>query len=239
MPGDAISIRGLTKCFDHVQALNGVDLTVAPGEIVSLLGPNGAGKSTLLRILATTVLPDGGTATVTGFDVVRHPRQVRQSLGIALGDERSWYWRLSGRKNLEFFAMLYGYSRRQAAARAAELLDQLDLTQAADRRFDSYSTGMRMRLSLGRALLPDPPVLLLDEPTRSLDPVAAASFRERVASLARDRAKSILLTTHDLHEAAGLAHRIAVLVRGRIVGATNTPVSTVTLEEMVLTAVMR
>jgi len=232
----AICIQGLTKRFGQMWALDGVDLTVAPGEILALLGPNGAGKSTLLRILATTVIPDGGTATIDGFDVVTEAKQVRRRLGITLGDERSWYWRLSGRKNLEFFAMLYGFSRREAVARAAELLDDLELTYAADRRFDGYSTGMRMRLSLARALLPNPPVLLLDEPTRSLDPVAAASFRGQVATLAQERGKAILLTTHDLHEASGLAHRTSVLMRGRIVGNTDAPVSAPHLEEMLLTA---
>lgn len=237
MPDTAICIQGLTKRFGQMWALNGVDLSVAPGEILALLGHNGAGKSTLLRILATTVIPDGGSARVAGFDVVSEPEQVRRRLGITLGDERSWYWRLSGRKNLEFFATLYGFSRRQAAARVAELLDELELTYAADRRFDGYSTGMRMRLSLARAMLPDPPVLLLDEPTRSLDPVAAASFRDQVATLAHAQGKAILLTTHDLHEASALAHRIAVLTRGRIVGNTDSPVSATRLEQMLLTAV--
>ena len=211
-----IEVHGLTKRFGSVAALAGVDLVVEPGQLVVLLGPNGAGKSTLIRILATIMLPDGGTACLGGQDVVAAPTAARRAFGLALGDERSWYWRLSGRQNLEFFAALYGLNRQEATARAAVLLTELGLAEAADRRFDGYSTGMRMRLSLARALLPEPPVVLLDEPTRSLDPVAAAAFRTRVLELGRERQLAILYATHDLHEAAAIASRVVVLNKGRV-----------------------
>lgn len=211
-----IAVSGLFKSFRRVDALRGIDLEVSLGETVVLLGPNGAGKSTLLRILGTTVLPDRGTAVVAGHDVNREPASVRRSVGLMLGDERSWYWRITGRKNLEFFAVLHGLARRAAALRTQELLEELGLTDAADRRFDGYSSGMRARLSLARALISEPPVLLLDEPTRNLDPAATADFHETLAELAHRRKTSILLATHDLHEAAEVADRTLALVAGKV-----------------------
>ena len=211
-----ICVRAVVKRFAGHTALAGVNLDVAPGEVVALLGPNGAGKSTLLRILGTTVLPDQGTATVVGHDVTDDPSAVRRRIGVTLGDERSWYWRLSGRQNLEFFGAMYGLRRRAARARAAELLRDVGLERAADRRFDGYSSGMRARLSLARALLTEPSVLLLDEPTRAIDPVAAVDFRDRVKQLASKDGRSLLLATHDLYEAAAVADRIVVLGGGRV-----------------------
>lgn len=234
-----IVVQGVTKRFRTVQALAGVDLTVAPGEIVALLGPNGAGKSTLMRVLATTVVPESGSVWVGGKDVLVDPAGARRSLGLALGDERSWYWRLSGRHNLEFFAALYGFRRRAAAERADDVLTSVGLDQAADRRFDGYSTGMRMRLSLARALLPDPPVMLLDEPTRSLDPVGAASFRDQVVELVRSRNVAVLYATHDLHEAAAIAHRVVVLAAGQVSAVLPRGTSPVVLEQALLRAVGR
>jgi ABC-2 type transport system ATP-binding protein len=191
-----IRVRGLVKRFGRVIALDGLDLDVPTGEIVALLGPNGAGKSTLLRILGTTVLPDEGTATVAGADVVADPVTARRSLGLMVGDEHALYWRLSGRENLRFFG---------------------SLADAADRRVLGYSSGMRTRLLLGRALLTDPPLLLLDEPTRNLDPVAAVEFREIALRLAEQRGAGILFATHDLHEATSIATHVAVLSAGRAV----------------------
>lgn len=206
---------GLEKRFGKLAALRGLDLEVPWGAIVAVLGANGAGKSTLLRILATTVLPDSGHAEVAGHDVVAHPAAARRSLGLVLGDERSWYWRLSGRSNLEFFAALHGLRRPAARRRADELLSAVALTEQADRRFDRYSSGMRARLSLARALIHEPPVLCLDEPTSTLDPVAAASFRELIRRQA-EAGRAVLFTTHDLHEAAAVASMVVVLARGQV-----------------------
>ena len=215
-----IRVRGLRRTFGAVTALDGIDLDVAPAEVVALLGPNGAGKSTLLRILGTTLLADAGEAGVEGIDVTADPAAARRSLGIMIGDERSLYWRLSGRRNLTFFAALHGMPRDAAEAAATELLETVELTGAADKPVGQYSSGMRARLSLARALLGEPPVLLLDEPTRSLDPVAARHFRETVAALGHERGAAILLATHDLHEAVALADRAVVLAAGRIVHET-------------------
>ena len=159
---DGIRVREIRKRFRKVQALDGVSLHVERGDVVALLGPNGAGKSTLLRILGTTVLPDSGSATVGGHDVVRDAMAARRSMGVMIGDERSHYWRISGRRNLAFFAALVGLPRSEAATRAELLLDAVGLTDAADRPVLGYSSGMRARLSLARALLADPPLLLLD-----------------------------------------------------------------------------
>jgi ABC-2 type transport system ATP-binding protein len=215
-PG-GIRARGLVKRFGRVTALAGLDLDVAAGEVVSVLGPNGAGKSTLLRILGTTLLPDSGSASVAGVDVAADPIAARGKVGLMIGDQRSFYWRVSGRRNLAFFASLQRMRGAEAVARVAETLELVGLADAADRPVRGYSTGMRARLALARALLAGPPVLLLDEPTQSLDPVAAADFRETAAALASDAVSGILLATHDLHEAAAVSDRIVVIAGGRIV----------------------
>jgi ABC-2 type transport system ATP-binding protein len=214
---EGIRVREIRKRFRDVQALDGVSLDVEPGEVVALLGPNGAGKSTLIRILGTTVIPDSGNVTVGGHDVVRDPVAARRSLGLMIGDERSHYWRISAKRNLAFFAAMVGIPRREAAARAERLLDAVGLTDAADRPVLGYSSGMRARLSLARAMLSDPPLLLLDEPTRNLDPLAATRFRESASRLAGERGDGILFATHDLHEAVAISTRILVLSAGRIV----------------------
>jgi ABC-2 type transport system ATP-binding protein len=213
---DGVHARGLSKRFGTVAALDAVDLEVGRGEVVALLGENGAGKTTLIRILSTTVLPDSGSASVLGHDVVTGAKKVRSSLGLMLGSERSWYLTLSGRANLEFYAALYGMRRKAAVARTQELFDQVELSDAADRPVSGYSAGMRARLALARSLMCRPPVLLLDEPTNSLDPIAAASFRDLVTALAHDGGTAVLLATHNLHEAAALATHIVVLARGRV-----------------------
>jgi ABC-2 type transport system ATP-binding protein len=183
---------------------------------VVLVGSNGAGKSTLLRIVATTLLPDRGTGSVAGVPLEGTGAEIRARCGIVLGDERAWYWRLSGRMNLEFFGALSGLDPERARRRASELLELVGLTAVADKPFASYSTGMRLRLSLGRALIAAPRVLLLDEPTRSVDLQGRRAFHELLLDLARDRAVAILMATHDLDEAVELADRVVVLAEGRI-----------------------
>jgi ABC-2 type transport system ATP-binding protein len=207
------------KPFDRrtVTALDGLDLAVAQGRVFCLLGPNGAGKTTLIKILGTLVLPDGGRASVGGHDVAREPGQARRSVGYAVADERSFYWRLTGRQNLEFFAALHGFRGARRDRRVAELLRLAGLEDAADLRFNAYSTGMRQMLAFARALLADASILLVDEPTRSLDPLAADRARDFLREeLARRQGRTILWATHDLGEAADCADDIAVISRGRI-----------------------
>ena len=201
---------------ERIEALRGVDLAVGQGEILSLLGPNGAGKTTLLKILCCLVLPDRGRAIVGGHDTT-HENAVKRVLGLVHSDERSFYWRLSARENLRFFARLYDVPPRATEGRIDELLRRVDLGDAADRPFSGYSSGMKQRVAIARALLHDPPILLLDEPTRSLDPVAAMALRRFVLDeLSRRDGKTILLATHDLREAETLSDRVAILVRGRV-----------------------
>ncbi len=229
-----VLVSGLEKRFGPVAALRGVSLRVRTGEVVALLGPNGAGKTTLLRILATAVLPERGEALVAGHDVTREPLAVRQKVGVALGDERSWYWRLTGRRNLKFFAALYGIRGREADARIAEVLRRVGLDEVSDRRFDGYSSGMRARLSLARSLINHPRVLLLDEPTRNLDPIASSEFREVLAKLARKRGVSVLFATHDLHEAAELADRVLGLSAGLVAFERGSGTTAVELEAAIV-----
>ncbi len=225
-------VSDVSKRFGTVQALHEVSLTVHPGEVVVLLGENGAGKSTLLRVLGTTVLPDTGQVSVAGHDAIARPRDARRATGVVLSDERGWYWRVSGRANLEFFGQLCGLPRRRARARATELLELVQLVEAGDRRVLGYSSGMRARLSLARALLLDPPVLLLDEPSRALDPLVARELRATVVDLARDSGRAVLWVTHDLHEAAEIADRVLILEAGRLRTGTARPGSAGELAEL-------
>lgn len=216
MTADGIRVAGVSKRYRDVLALDEVSLEVQPGHVLALLGPNGAGKSTLLHILGTTVLPDSGEVAVAGVDVVAEPQQARAVTGAVSGDERSFYWRLSGRRNLEFFAALHGLARAAAKARADELLSMVGLADAADRRFDGYSSGMKARLGWARALLDEPPVLLLDEPSRTLDPIVARELRAMVRRRADVEGAAVLFATHDLHEAAEVADHVVVLHEGRV-----------------------
>jgi len=201
---------------EYVQALNGVDLRVAEGEIFGLLGPNGAGKTTLLKILSCLVLPDRGTALVGGDETIRENR-VKRRIGLIHSDERSFYWRLSARENLRFFARIYDVPGRAIEERIEALLHRVDMQEAADRPFSEYSSGMKQRVSIARALLHDPPILLMDEPTRSLDPASALALRQFILEeLSRRDGKTVLIATHNLREAEALADRIAILVRGRV-----------------------
>ena len=198
-----------------VRALSDVTLEVASGQVFGLLGPNGAGKTTLLKVLATLVRPSEGQAKVNGADVVHDDREVRRLVGLATGDERGFYWRLTGRENLEFFAGLRGLGPRAARRRSDAVLEIIGLGSAAGELVARYSTGMRQRLAIARALLGDPPVLLLDEPTRSLDPEAADQTRALLRAMAQE-GRTIMISTHGLAEAAGLCDRVAILIGGRV-----------------------
>ena len=202
---------------DRVPGLRDVSLSVAEGEIFGLLGPNGAGKTTLLKILAGLVLPTSGRALVRQVDVAVDDTTVKRSIGFVTADERSFYWRLTGRENLRFFARLYDLPPDRADDRCDELIAAVDLGSEADRQFMSYSSGMKQRLAIARGLLQDPPILCLDEPTRSLDPIAAKHVRQLVSGrLNRRQGKTILLATHNLQEAEEMCDRLAILDRGRV-----------------------
>jgi ABC-2 type transport system ATP-binding protein len=201
---------------ERVTALHEVSLEVQQGEIFGLLGPNGAGKTTLLKILACLILPTRGQALVDGANVGEHD-QVKRAIGFVTSDERSFYWRLTGRENLDFFSRLYGLGRVNGRRRTRDLIGAMELDEVADRQFMSYSSGMKQRMSIARALLHDPPILCLDEPTRSLDPIAAKHLRSFVAGrLHGESGKTILLATHNLQEAEEMCTRLAVLERGRV-----------------------
>lgn len=235
----AISIRNLSKTYpvpfrrlreffrrpvkDPVEALRDVSFEVETGEIFGLIGRNGAGKTTLTKIVATLVQPTTGSVLVRGNDSVEHDELVRRDIGLATAEERSFYWRLTSEQNLLFFARLHGLSDRFANQRIKDLFGKLELDEVARRRFGELSTGNKQRLAVARAMLATPPVLLLDEPTRSLDPLAAARMREMIRSLAeQDPPVTILLTSHNLAEVETLCARVAIISRGSI-RALNTP----------------
>lgn len=211
--GAIIEIEGLTKSYGRSAVLRAVDLRV-DGGVVALLGANGAGKSTLLSILTTLERADGGVARVLGIDVARHPSLVRRRIRVT-SQAASIDDLLTGRENLVMLARLLGLPTRAARARASELLERLDLEDAADRRVGRYSGGMRRRLDLAASLVDRPEVLFLDEPTTGLDPVSRARLWDDVRALAAD-GTTVLLTTQMLDEAEALADRIAVLRDGRI-----------------------
>jgi ABC-2 type transport system ATP-binding protein len=203
------------------RAVDAVDLSVREGEVFGILGPNGAGKTTTMRMLATLLEPTAGSARILGHDLVTEARAIRRRLGAVLSGERSLYWKLTARENLEYFAALYHVPAGETTARIAEILDAVNLTDRADDYVEKFSTGMRQRLVLARALLPAPSLLLLDEPTVGLDPQAARDLRERILQL-RDEGRTVLLTTHYMEEADRLCDRIAIVDHGRIV-ALDTP----------------
>jgi len=202
-------------------AVDGVDLHIQQGEVFGLLGPNGAGKSTTIRMLCTLLEPTSGTARVNGFDIVKQSNQVRQSLGTVLAGERSIYWKLTARENLDYFAALFHIPPKVAQARINELLERMELTNRADDLVEKYSTGMKQRVAIARALLARPPILLLDEPTLGLDPQAARRVRELVKEL-KAEGHTILLTTHYMEEADQLSDRIGIIDTGKVI-ALGTP----------------
>ena len=202
-------------------AVDGIDLTVVQGEVFGLLGPNGAGKSTTIRMLCTLLEPTSGSATVNGFDIRRQAGKVRQSLGTLLAGERSIYWKLTGRENLEYFAALYHLPPKEARQRINQLLELMGIQERADELVEKYSTGMKQRIAISKALLANPPILLFDEPTLGLDPQAARNVRELIQTL-KVEGHTILLTTHYMEEADILSDRIGIIDQGKVI-ALDTP----------------
>jgi len=230
----AVRTDALTKRYCRSTAVSGLNLTVETGEIFGLLGPNGAGKTTTMKMLATLLIPTSGSIRVLGIDPLERPRDVRARLGAMLSGERSLYWKLTARENLEYFAALYHVSPNQTRARIERALAAVNLSDRADDYVERYSTGMRQRLALARALLPDPPLVILDEPTVGLDPQASRDLRDRVREL-RAQGRTVLLTTHYMEEADQLCDRVAIIDHGRIV-ALDTPAAlkrTIRAEEVV------
>src|SRR6516165_755080 len=220
--GLMIEAECLTKRYGQTQALAGVDFSASAGTVLGLLGPNGAGKTTAVRILTTLAVPDGGQATVAGIDVVRQPGEVRRHIGVAAQDA-TLDPLLTGRQNLVLVGELSDMRRAASRARAAELLAQFELTDAADRILKGYSGGMRRRLDLAASLMMRPPVLFLDEPTTGLDPTSRQRVWEAIRQLVADGV-TVLLTTQYLDEADALAHRIVVVDHGRVI-ADGTPLA--------------
>jgi ABC-2 type transport system ATP-binding protein len=211
----AVETHELRKRYGDVEALAGVDLSVEGGTVFGLLGPNGAGKTTAVRILTTLLRPDAGGARVAGFDVLRQPARVRQSIGLA-GQYAAVDENLTGFENLQMFGRLYHLKRSVARDRARELLDDFELDEAADRLVRTYSGGMRRRLDLAGALVARPPVLFLDEPTTGLDPRSRLALWDTIESLVSG-GTTVMLTTQYLDEADRLADRIAVIDHGVVI----------------------
>jgi len=215
-----IDARALTKRFGTVPALDGLDLTIEPGQLVALLGPNGAGKTTFVRTIATLVRPDAGVVRVGGHDVVEDPVAVRRVIGLA-GQHAAVEPTLTGRENLALVGRLFGHPRRTAQAQADAVLEQLGLTEDGGRLVREYSGGMRRRLDLGASLVGSPKLLLLDEPTTGLDPASRLALWDTIGNLT-GAGTEVLLTTQYLEEADRLADRIVIVDHGRVI-ADGTP----------------
>lgn len=210
-----IETHDLSKQFNHdFWAVDGVTITVQPGQILALLGQNGAGKTTTVRMLTALLKPTRGWARVGGYDITRNPQEIRSTVGV-LTEQHGLYMRMSGAEYLDFFGEVYGLEPRLRKSRSDYLLEYFGLTEAAHRRSGEYSKGMKQKLALARALMHDPTVLLLDEPTSAMDPESAQLVRNEISRL-RSSQRTIIICTHNLAEAESLADRIAIIYRGKI-----------------------
>ena len=198
-----------------VTAVSDINLAVPQGELFGLLGPNGAGKTTLTKMLCTLILPTSGTAQVGGYDLA-NAGAIRALVGLVVSNERSFYWRISARRNLMFFAALHGLFGKTAVSRVNEVLAAVDLLDVADRQFSNFSSGMKQRLAIARSLIHQPSILFLDEPSRSLDPTATLHLHDLIRQMMREQNLTVFLITHDLAEAEKLCDRVALIDRSRI-----------------------
>jgi ABC-2 type transport system ATP-binding protein len=210
-----IHVEALTKKFEDFVAVDSVDLTVEKGEVLALLGPNGAGKTTTVRMLTSVLKPTSGWASVAGYDVETHPKEVRSSVGV-LTESHGLYHRMKADDYLAFFGRLYGMSGAQLTNKVSGILEKFALAPFAKRRVGEYSKGMRQKLALGRSMLHDPSVLLLDEPTSAMDPESARLVRDMIRDLRSDE-RTVLICTHNLAEAEELADRIIIIREGKII----------------------
>jgi ABC-2 type transport system ATP-binding protein len=220
---------GETRLFKRrqtvsVNAIDNLNLTIKKGELFGLLGPNGAGKTTLVKMLCTLLPPTNGTALINGYDINKQQMQVKRSLGTLFSvGERGFFWRLNGFRNLEFFAAIYNVPRQKRHQRIMDVLKLVGLENSAFELYQRYSGGMKRKLSLARTLLPDPPILLLDEPTVGLDVIASRNIREFVKNtVSKESGKTVLYTTHYIEEAAQICDRIGILSHGKLI-ALDTP----------------
>lgn len=223
----AISVKDLKRTYQTgigilnqekklVEALKGISFEVYPGEIFGLLGPNGAGKTTTIKILTTLLAPTSGEAKVFGFDAFGEEKHIRPRINFIFGGERSLYWRLSGEDNLKYFADIYKIPRAKQPALIDRLFEEVGLTDVRKQKVETYSKGMKQRLQIARALLNEPDIIFLDEPSLGLDPVAARSLKKMIRQIA-DQGKTVLLTTHYMQEAEELCDRIAIINGGELV----------------------
>lgn len=223
--------QGIFKSTRHpVEALKAINLEVRAGEIFGLLGPNGAGKTTLIKILTTLLLPTSGEAWINGHHIERQPNQVRRSVGCMLMGDRGLYWKLTGRENLEYFGALYHLSAADRVERSSEIIHLLALEEIADRTVETYSSGQKMKLAFGKALINDAPLLILDEPTNTLDVPSASELRAIVRQL-HDQGKTIVYTTHIMQEAETLCDRVAIIDRGELLALGAVPELKTALEQ--------
>ncbi len=214
-------LAGSATRAKSIVAVDHVNLKILPGECFGLIGPNGAGKTTLIKMLCTLIPPDEGVGRVNGFDIAKEQMAVKRSLGTLFSmGERGFFWRLSGFRNLEFYAAVYNLPRNRRNERIKEVLKIVGLSELADRPLQKYSGGIRRRLALARALLPDPPILLLDEATLQLDVASSREIRRFIRdTLSREQKKTILYTTHNVEETRQLCDRLAIMNKGRIVAS--------------------
>ena len=230
----AVEVKDLRKYFiskkkkflktiekKEFKAVDGISFDIHKGEIFGLLGPNGAGKTTTIKMITGLLRPTEGSVKVMGKDVDKNYVEALGSIGTVLAGDRSIYWKLTGRENLEYFAALYGCDSREAKRRTDKILERLGLTEKADELVEKYSTGMKQKVALGKALIPEAPVVLLDEPTLGLDPQSAVNLREIILDI-KNEGRTVLLTTHYMEEADFLCDRIAIVDGGKII-ALDTP----------------